>query len=175
VRRVTGLRFAANTPYETNLECQPDGAERVFAPQVARALRKALVEVTERGTAARAKGLFRDQADPRLEVGGKTGTGDHRSKTFSAGSVLRDSRPVSRAGTFVFFAGEHLFGVVTAYVPGAESDRYEFTSSLPVQVLKHLEPSLRRLLERNRPQGHPSHFSKSFNHVSLKQVEIIRF
>lgn len=38
--------------------------------------------------------------------------------------------------------GERFFGVVTAYVPGPRAARYEFTSALPVQVLKALAPAL---------------------------------
>ena len=49
---------------------------------------------------------------------------------------------MSRAATFVFFLGDRFFGVVTAYVMGAEAARYSFTSALPVQVLKSLAPIL---------------------------------
>jgi hypothetical protein len=49
---------------------------------------------------------------------------------------------VSRAATFVFFLGDRFFGVVTAYVTGPEAARYQFTSALPVQVLKSLAPIL---------------------------------
>ena len=49
---------------------------------------------------------------------------------------------MSRAATFVFFLGYRFFGVVTAYVTGPEAARYEFTSALPVQVLKRLAPVL---------------------------------
>jgi hypothetical protein len=49
---------------------------------------------------------------------------------------------VSRAATFVFFLGDRFYGVVTAYVTGPEAARYQFTSALPVQVLKGLAPTL---------------------------------
>jgi len=52
------------------------------------------------------------------------------------------SRVVSRAATFVFFLGDRFYGVVTAYVTGPEAARYQFTSALPVQVLKGLAPTL---------------------------------
>ena len=55
---------------------------------------------------------------------------------------LTRSRVVSRAATFVFFLGDRFFGVVTAYVTGPEAARYQFTSALPVQVLKSLAPIL---------------------------------
>src|SRR5262249_2442796 len=77
-----------------------------------------------------------------LQVGGKTGTGDHRYESYGAHGRLIGSRVVSRAATFVFFLGDRFFGVVTAYVTGQEAARYEFTSALPVQVLKSLAPTL---------------------------------
>ena len=49
---------------------------------------------------------------------------------------------VSRTATFVFFVGERWFGVITAYVPGATAQNYNFTSALPVQILKNLAPEL---------------------------------
>jgi len=53
-----------------------------------------------------------------------------------------EERHVSRTATFVFFAGERFYGVITATVIGPESGEYAFTSSLPVQVLKDLAPLL---------------------------------
>jgi hypothetical protein len=42
--------------------------------------------------------------------------------------------------------GERYFGTVTAYVLGEEAQKYQFTSALPVQVLKALTPTLARNL-----------------------------
>lgn len=145
VGRIERLHFARGTPYETVVACRARRAERVMAPEVAAALRGALTEVVDKGTAARVRGLFANAGDATLKIGGKTGTGDHRHKVFAPGGVLREARVVNRAATFVFFAGDRLYGTVTAYVPGAQAAHYEFTSALPVQVLKVLEPALRRL------------------------------
>ena len=53
----------------------------------------------------------------------------------------------NRTATFVFFLGDDHFGTLTAYVAGSDSDRFRFTSALPVQVLKGMEPILRPYLE----------------------------
>jgi len=134
--RVTELRFAEGTPYETALAPQAEAAERVLRPEVARALRGALLEVVANGTARRANGAF---AEP---LGGKTGTGDHQKKRVDRWANVIESEYVSRTATFVFFAGDRFHGVITAHVAGPESAEYAFTSSLPVQVLKDLAPLL---------------------------------
>ena len=134
--RVTELRFAAGTPYETALAPATEAAERVLRPEVARALRGALLDVVANGTARRASGVF---AEP---LGGKTGTGDHQKKRVDRWANVIDSEYVSRTATFVFFAGDRFHGVITAHVAGPESADYAFTSSLPVQVLKDLAPVL---------------------------------
>jgi membrane peptidoglycan carboxypeptidase len=108
----------------------------VLRPEVARALRTALLDVVANGTARRANGAY---AAP---VGGKTGTGDHQKKRVDRWANVLDTEYVSRSATFVFFAGERFHGVVTAHVQGPESADYRFTSSLPVQVLKDLAPLL---------------------------------
>ena len=74
-------------------------------------------------------------------MGGKTGTGDNRVEVFGAGGRLIKSRAVSRTATFVFFIGERYFGVITAYVPGETAQNYNFTSALPVQILKISRPN----------------------------------
>jgi hypothetical protein len=75
-------------------------------------------------------------------VGGKTGTGDNRFGVYGPGGKLLESRAVNRTATFAFFLGERHFGVITAYVPGPLSDKYSFTSALPVQILKTMAPDL---------------------------------
>jgi membrane peptidoglycan carboxypeptidase len=130
--RVTELRFASATPWETVLEPAAESAERVLRPEVARALRGALVDVVANGTARRANGAY------GLPLGGKTGTGDHQKKRVDRWANVIDSEHVSRSATFVFFAGDRFHGVITAHVAGPESAEYAFTSSLPVQVLKDL-------------------------------------
>jgi membrane peptidoglycan carboxypeptidase len=134
--RVTELRFASGTPYETALTPAREAAEQVLRPEVARALRGALLDVVANGTARRANGAFLEP------LGGKTGTGDHQKKRMDRWANVIDSEYVSRTATFVFFAGERFHGVITAHVAGPESADYAFTSSLPVQVLKNLAPVL---------------------------------
>jgi membrane peptidoglycan carboxypeptidase len=134
--RVTELRFAVGTPYEVALAPAAEKAERVLRPEVAHALRGALLDVVANGTARRANGVF---AEP---LGGKTGTGDHQKKRVDRWANVIESEYVSRSATFVFFAGDRFHGVITAHVAGPESEHYAFTSSLPVQVLKGLAPLL---------------------------------
>jgi len=146
VERIT---LAEATPYETTLVYSPSAAStRVFAPEVAAQLRHALANVVERGTAVRLRGTYNDsQSGHALVVGGKTGTGDNRFKTFGAHGGLTDSRSVDRTATFAFFIGDRLFGTITAYVPGREAEQYAFTSSLVVQLLKAMAPTLQPLLD----------------------------
>jgi cell division protein FtsI/penicillin-binding protein 2 len=140
--RLTQLQFGAGTPYETVMVPRRDAGERVMQPEVARALRRALATVVESGTAGRLAGAFKDADGKRIVTGGKTGSGDNRFKTYSRGGGLKSSRAVSRTATFAFYVGERYFGVITAFVPGQKSDRYEFTSALSVSVLRLLAPTI---------------------------------
>ncbi len=88
-----------------------------------------------------------------LKVGGKTGTGDNRYRTFGPGGTLVESRSVNRTSTLVFFVEDRLYGVVTAYVPGAAADDYWFTSALPAQILRELAPVLQGLLGEDPMTG----------------------
>src|SRR5215510_7856331 len=140
--RFDSFHFAAGTPYETQLALPPVQGTRLLPSEVAAAARSAVIDVVELGTARRLRGVFQRPDRQPLQVGGKTGTGDHRYESYGANGRLTGSRVVSRAATFVFFLGDRFFGVVTAYVTGPEAARYEFTSALPVQVLKSLAPVL---------------------------------
>jgi membrane peptidoglycan carboxypeptidase len=140
--RFDSFHFAAGTPYETRLALPTRQGTRVLPSEVAAAARSALIDVVENGTARRLKGVYQRLDRQPIPVGGKTGTGDHRYESYGAYGRLTGSRVVSRAATFVFFLGDRFFGVVTAYVTGPEAGRYEFTSALPVQVLKSLAPIL---------------------------------
>ncbi len=146
--RYERLDFATATPYETQLRMPPSEGEQVLLPEVARAARGALVAVVEQGTAARVKGVFKGPDGKALLVGGKTGTGDHRREIFGTGMRRIASQVISRAGVFAFFIGDRFFGVLTAYVTGPTAVRYHFTSALPVQILKSLEPTLSPLIAR---------------------------
>ncbi len=140
--RFDSFDFAAGTPYETHLALPPVQGTRLLSSEVAAVARSALIDVVEQGTARRLRGVYQLPDRQPLQVGGKTGTGDHRYESYGAYGRLTGSRVVSRAATFVFFLGDRFFGVVTAYVTGPEAARYHFTSALPVQVLKSLAPIL---------------------------------
>jgi hypothetical protein len=144
--KIGALHFAPGTPFETRVVQSTPRPERVLAPQIAATLRAALMSVVERGTARRLGTTLTLGDGATLPFGGKTGTGDNRFEVFAPGGRLVSSRTVSRAGTFVFMLGERYFGTVTAYVLGEEAQKYQFTSALPVQVLKALTPTLARNL-----------------------------
>ena len=146
VSRIEKLRFAEGTPYETNLRRLPRRGEQVLRPEVARIVRRALIDVVERGTARRVRGAFQSEAGAAVPVGGKTGTGDNRAKSFDADGKLVESKVVSRTATLAFVLGERHSGVISAYVEGPRAADYAFTSSLPSHVLKLLGPVLSPLL-----------------------------
>ncbi len=146
VVRISELRFAAATPFETRLLLAPADGERVLPAEVAAAARQAMLRVVDSGTARRLRGAYRDDAGVPLATGGKTGTGDHRYHIVDGNGERVSSRVMNRAATFAFFIGERFYGVATAYVPGAAAAGYEFTSALPVQIVREIEPLLRPLL-----------------------------
>lgn len=142
VLRIDTLHFAADTPYEVRLAGDPDRGERVLSVEVARALRGAMSQVVDAGTARRVSGSFKLPDGTLLTMGGKTGTGDNRIESFGAGGRLIGSRSLNRTATFVFFLGDNHFGTLTAFVPGRAAEAFKFTSALPVQVLKGMAPIL---------------------------------
>jgi len=101
-----------------------------------------------------------------LTVGGKTGTGDNRVEVFGAGGQLVRSKSVSRTATFVFFIGDRYFGVITAYVPGQTAQNYNFTSALPVQILKNLAPDLNPYLDAAAAKGCGTATAARYNEAS---------
>ncbi len=145
------MRFGADTPYETVVERAPIKVERLFTPELAATVRSVLIDVVEGGTASRLAHAIVREDGTRIPLGGKTGTGDHRYVTFSAAGTIKESRAVNRSATFVFFIGDRFFGTLTAFVPGADAENYEFTSSLSTQVLKNLLPTLKPLIDSARP------------------------
>jgi membrane peptidoglycan carboxypeptidase len=146
--RIQSLHFAAATPYETLLQHKPAKVQRVLAPEVAQAVRAAIRRVVNEGTAQRVKNAFTRPDGSVIPVGGKTGTGDQRFDTYGAGGRLLESRVVNRSATFVFNIDERFFGTLIAYVPGEQAAAYDFTSGLPVQLLKVLAPKLMPLINR---------------------------
>ncbi|MES2877095.1 MAG: transglycosylase domain-containing protein [Pseudomonadota bacterium] len=148
--RIQSLHFAAATPYETLLQYKPGEGERVLAPEVTQAALGAIRRVVQEGTAQRVKQAFVRPDGSIIAVGGKTGTGDQRFDTYGAGGRLIQSRVVNRSATFVFNIDERFFGTLIAYVPGAQAAGYDFTSGLPVQLLKVLAPQLMPLILEER-------------------------
>ena len=153
VRRPTlsiqGLRFASDTPYHTVFQPAPGSGERVLPVPVARALRRVLAEVVESGTARRVAGAFQEPGGKPIVVGGKTGSGDNRFDTFGGRGRLISSRPVSRTAAFAFYIGDRYFGIITASVAGKAAGQYQFTSALPVAVLKLLAPQINARASRD--------------------------
>ncbi|ODV04254.1 MAG: hypothetical protein ABT23_01675 [Thiobacillus sp. SCN 63-57] len=139
---LTGMHFAAHTPYDTRLSRKSAQGERLLPAEVAQTVRRALARVVEGGTAGRLAGALKDPAGQPITMGGKTGTGDHRFETYGKGGQLIDSRVVSRSATFVFYMGDRYFGTLTAVVEGEQAGRFGFTSSLTAQMLKTLLPQL---------------------------------
>lgn len=138
--RTDQVHFAAGTPYEAHLTRKPMAGERVLSPAVASLLRHDLVGVVEHGTGRRLAGGVSLENGETLAIGGKTGTGDNRFETSSS------SRVINRTAAFTFIVGDRFFGTMVAYVPGEPAAAYEFTSALPVQMVKHLLPVLEPLL-----------------------------
>ncbi|WP_296217888.1 transglycosylase domain-containing protein [Pseudomonas sp. UBA2684] len=146
-QRIDSLHFAAGTPYDTLVARNTFTGNRVMPAEVAAALRGALSQVVEGGTARRLQGSF-SLADGRvLTLGGKTGTGDNRIETVGAGGRVLSSRALNRTATFVFYLGPRHYGTLTAFVPGRAAENFTFTSALPVQVLKGMAPILAPYLE----------------------------
>ncbi|MFZ2171324.1 MAG: transglycosylase domain-containing protein [Methylococcaceae bacterium] len=151
VVRFESLHYAQGTPYETLLNKSPAPGQRVFAPEIAKVAREAMIGVVEGGTAGRLNGIYTDTEGKVLSVGGKTGTGDHRKEVWGTGGRLLESKFISRAATFTFFLGDRFFGIITAYVAGDNAGQYHFTSSLPVQIVKFLKPTLSPLINNTLP------------------------
>ncbi len=147
VLRIDELHFAADTPYDTRVEREISSGKRVMQSEVAAALRNALSQVVEGGTARRLQGTFQLQDGHSLTLGGKTGTGDNRIESVGPGGRVISSRAMNRTATFVFFLGPRHYGTLTAFVPGREAERFTFTSALPVQVLKGMASILAPYLE----------------------------
>lgn len=145
--RIDSLHFAADTPYETKLINDPDVGKRVMPSEVATAMREALSQVVDAGTAKRVAGSFKLADGSPLAMGGKTGTGDNRIEAIGSGGRILSSKSINRTATFVFFIGDRHFGTLTAYVPGRSAENFKFTSALPVQVLKGMAPILSPYLQ----------------------------
>ncbi len=147
VERIDSLVFARAKPYETRLDYRPPAPERVLDAAVAEIVRSALIGVVTDGSARRLNGALVQSDGIAVEVGGKTGTGDHRFDVRGRGGRLISSRVVNRTASFAFLIGERYFGTILAYGPEPYAAKYRFTSALPTQLLKSLAPALRPLLD----------------------------
>jgi len=102
-----------------------------------------LQQVVSDGTGRRLNNSY-DSAT--VVIGGKTGTGDNRMVQLNAKGQQISSKALNRTATFVFYLGDQHFGVLTAYVPDADSEQFSFTSALPLQVMNSMAPILRPYL-----------------------------
>ncbi len=147
--RIEEVRFAEGTPYETHFAWKPAAEEhRVMSVEVAEVLQEALADVAKRGTGRHGRWSFRDSEGNRLEVRGKTGTGDNRHRLYNRNGRVVGSRTTNRTATWMFTIGDCLYGTIVAYVPGEEARRHTFMSELVVRVLAELKPALEPLVER---------------------------
>ncbi len=146
VARLESVVFARDTPYETWLAYRPQQAERVLDAAVARTVRATLLGVVQEGTGRRLRDTFALDDGSPVEVGGKTGTGDHRYTTYDRGGAQVSSRVVSRSATLMFLLGERYYGTVMVFVNEPYARDFRFTSALPSQLLKAMAPSLVSLL-----------------------------
>ncbi len=152
VVRINRLRFAEGSPYETVFKASPEESERVIRPEIAKVVRRGLIDVVQNGTARRANDAIAGADGKPLPIGGKTGTGDNRQHRFSKDGHSMGSEARSRTATFVFFAGDRFFGTVSSYVEGPEADQYSFTSALPAQLFKALAPVIEGVVDETPPQ-----------------------
>lgn len=149
--RILRLRFAEGTPVETVIDPPPSQGRRVLPALLAEAVKRELVGVVEKGTARSiARTIVLPDGTP-VAVGGKTGTGDNRYVLFAKGGRMTGYRVVNRTAVFAFIIGDRFFGTVTAFVPGPRAADYDFTSALPVRLLRHIAPTLMPLISASAP------------------------
>jgi membrane peptidoglycan carboxypeptidase len=156
--RLSRFHFGAGTPFEAVLEREPAPSEVVLHQPVAAMVRHELLGVVRAGTAARARKSVELADGRKLDVGGKTGTGDNRTKR--AGEPAKREGVKSRTATFVFTVGDRYYGTIVMYVPGEAAADYTFTSSAAVQVFNYLLPSLEPVFERPPRAGEWSLFGE---------------
>ncbi len=139
--RMTRLRFAGGTPYETVMAPAVVKEKRVLHSEVAQAVLPVLAQVVQSGSAVRLAGAFKTGDKARV-VGGKTGSGDNRFDTVGRYGQRTSSRAIDRTAVFAFYIEDRYFGVITALVMGEDAAEYSFTSSLPLAILKLMAPEI---------------------------------
>ncbi|MDE1151606.1 MAG: transglycosylase domain-containing protein [Micavibrio sp.] len=142
------ISFAENTPYSLQFKTKQDEGHRVLPAELTTLVRREMQGVVEDGTAHRAFNAVKLSNGQILPVGGKTGTGDNRLQTFTAGGALKSSDAKSRTATFVYAIDDKFYGCVTAYVMGSTAGQYKFTSALAAQVFKTVIPDVQPILDR---------------------------
>ncbi|MFN3827676.1 MAG: transglycosylase domain-containing protein [Micavibrio sp.] len=162
--RFTELTLAPQTDQRTREYSRtPRAATQVIPKEVAQITLEAMQSVVSEGTARRIGMPTLSDGRP-LIIGGKTGTGDNREKSFSRGGGLRTAEVKNRTATFVFeitepVSGKKFFGTVLAYVDGAAAAKHKFTSALPSQIeknlLKILQPYLDEVCALPEPKPEP--------------------
>jgi hypothetical protein len=118
----------------------------VLSSEIAAVVRVTMVDVVTQGTAGRVLHAVRAVDRSPLPIGAKTGTGNNRFRVVGRDGLVIEDRAIDRTATVVFFIGDRLYGTITAFVSGAGADRYTFTSSLPLQILTMLGPTLEGLI-----------------------------
>ncbi|MCC5826318.1 transglycosylase domain-containing protein [Alkalimonas sp.] len=141
------LLLGEDTPYHTRWQQGHQQGIRVMDSEVASVLRQVLHQVVQDGTGRRLQGSYLLLG----LTGGKTGTGDNRISTVDSRGNRIDQRSLNRTATLVFYLGSDYFGTLTAYAAGAQAEQLRFTSALPVQVLKSMEPVLLPYLAQGCP------------------------
>ena len=139
---LNALTLGKDTPYHTRWHQSATLGIRVMEPEVAAVLRQVLHQVVQDGTGRRLQGAYSQLG----LAGGKTGTGDNRITTVDSRGNRIDQRSLNRTATLVFYLGPNYFGTLTAYAAGLQAGELRFTSALPVQVLKSMEPLLQPYL-----------------------------
>jgi membrane peptidoglycan carboxypeptidase len=143
---ISGLEFAKNTPYETQLKRVTSPEHSALPPEIVAVVHHLLRDVVLGGTGKRLADGMQLPDGQTLEVYGKTGTGDQRYDVYGHGARLIESRKVNRSATFVFVIGKHFFGTLTVYVHEPYAARYAYTSALSVQLLKSMTSVLQPLI-----------------------------
>ncbi len=92
LRRVEELRFAAGTPYETQLRPAARRGERVLSSEIAAVVRAAMIGVVTQGTARRGVGAVRAVDGSPLPIGAKTSTGNNRFRMVGPDGLVLEER-----------------------------------------------------------------------------------
>lgn len=150
MQKMGEVQFGVGTPYQTIADCSPrKDPVQVLSPEVSRIALREMQGVVETGTARRAARAVRLEDGTILPLGGKTGTGDNRIKTYTARGAMVSSAKINRTATFVFTIDDRFFGTIVTYVPGDLAADFNFTSALPVQALRGIIPDIMPMIEES--------------------------